>query len=97
MSPLSHSIRPFACLDSLRRRVADVLTARDPGGVIVGSLQVYLATGSIPETARREHVHPNTVAYRLGRVRELTGLDPRVPAESALLVLGLGLPTEVQP
>ncbi len=32
------------------------------------------------------------LAYRLGRVRELTGLDPRVPQESALLVLGLGLP-----
>jgi DNA-binding PucR family transcriptional regulator len=56
---------------------------------------VYLASGSIPETGRREHVHANTVAYRLGRVKELTGLDPRVPRESALLVLGLGLPKEV--
>ena len=28
------------------------------------------------------------------RVRDLTGLDPRVPDESALLVLGLGLPAE---
>ena len=48
----------------------------------------------MPETARHEHVHVNTVAYRLTRVRELTGLDPRVPDESALLVLGLGLPAE---
>jgi len=81
--------------DALRRRVVDVLATRDPGGAIVGTLHCYLATGSIPETGRREHVHPNTVAYRLGRVRELTGLDPRVPRESALLVLGLGLPKEV--
>jgi hypothetical protein len=81
--------------DALRRRVADVLAARDPGGSIVGTLRVYLASGSIPETGRREHVHANTVAYRLGRVKELTGLDPRVPRESALLVLGLGLPKEV--
>lgn len=80
--------------DALRRRIADVLAARDHGGAIVGTLRVYLATGSVPETARREHVHPNTVGYRLGRVKELTGLDPRVPQESALLVLGLGLPKE---
>lgn len=83
--------------DALRRRVADVLAARDPGGAIVGTLRCYLATGSIPETARREHVHANTVAYRLGRVRELTELDPRVPRDGALLVLGLGLPKETPP
>jgi hypothetical protein len=79
--------------DALRRRVADVLLARDKDGVLVGTLRHFLATGSVPETARREHVHVNTVAYRLGRVRDLTGLDPRVPQEVSLLVLGLGLPT----
>jgi hypothetical protein len=77
---------------SLRRRVLDVLAGRDTAGVLVPTLQAYLTTGSVPETARREHVHPNTVSYRLGRVRELTGLDPRVPREAAVLVLGLGLP-----
>ena len=80
--------------DALRRRIADVLIARDPGGVVVATLRSYLDTGSVPETARREMVHANTVGYRLGRVRDLTGLDPRVPRDSALLVLGLGLPTE---
>jgi hypothetical protein len=80
--------------DTLRRRVVDVLSGRDPGGTVVATLGCYLETGSIPETARREHVHANTVAYRLGRVKELTGLDPRVPRDSALLVLGLGLPKE---
>ena len=79
---------------ALRRRVLDLLEARDPGGVVVQTLRTYLATGSVPETARRELVHANTVGYRLGRVREITGLDPRVPHESALLVLGLGLPAE---
>jgi sugar diacid utilization regulator len=79
---------------ALRRQVADVLAKRDPSGVVVATLRHYLATGSVPETARREHVHVNTVAYRLSRVRELTGLDARVPDESALLVLGLGLPVE---
>jgi hypothetical protein len=81
--------------DALRRRVADVLRDRDPAGVLVPTLRAYLASGSVPETARREHVHPNTVSYRLGRVRELTGLDARVPQDSAVLVLGLGLPEQV--
>ena len=80
--------------EALRRRIADVLDARDTGGVVVATLRTYLETGSIPETARREMVHANTVGYRLGRVRDLTGLDPRVPRDSALLVLGLGLPAE---
>jgi hypothetical protein len=79
---------------ALRRRVIDVLARRDPSGAVIGTLRVYLETGSVPETARRELVHANTVGYRLGRVRDLTGLDPRVPSDSALLVLGLGLPQE---
>ncbi|HVF19154.1 MAG TPA: helix-turn-helix domain-containing protein, partial [Mycobacteriales bacterium] len=75
--------------DALRRRVPDALRARDTSGVLLSTLRAYLATGSVPEAARREVVHPNTVAYRLVRVREVTGLDPRVPSEAALLVLGL--------
>ncbi len=76
---------------ALRRRVHDRITARDPSGGVVSTLRTYLSCGSIPETARREVIHANTVAYRLGRVRELSGLDPRVPQDAVLLVLGLGL------
>jgi hypothetical protein len=83
--------------EALHRRVVGVLAARDPGGVVVATLRTYLESGSIPETARREMVHANTVGYRLGRVRDLTGLDPRIPRDSALLVLGLGLPAEQEP
>jgi hypothetical protein len=79
---------------ALQAKVLDQLASRDSGGVVVATLRAYLETGSIPETARREQVHANTVGYRLGRVRELTGLDPRVPRDAALLVLGLGLPQE---
>jgi hypothetical protein len=73
---------------SLRRRVRDALAGRDHDGLITSTLRTFLETGSVPETAKREIVHPNTVLYRLKRVRELTGLDPRVPADAALLVLG---------
>jgi len=78
---------------ALRRRVTDALAVRDPSGVIATTLRTYLACGSVPETARLEVVHPNTVGYRLSRVRELLGLDPRIPRQAALLVLGLGIRT----
>ncbi|MBC7638182.1 MAG: helix-turn-helix domain-containing protein [Rhodoferax sp.] len=80
----------------LRRRVLDVLTRADSAGVITATLRCYLDTGSVPQTARHELVHANTVGYRLTRVRELTGLDPRIPSDAAVLVLGLGLPTDDQ-
>lgn len=40
-------------------------------------------------TAEVLHIHPNTLDYRLRRVRELTGLDLRRPDSIALVVLAL--------
>ncbi|MFA9444205.1 PucR family transcriptional regulator [Egicoccus sp. AB-alg6-2] len=74
-------------VDGLAARVLDPLVAQDPDGIFVATLRTYLASGSIPETAEVHVVHPNTVAYRLRRVREVTGLDPRVPTDAALLVV----------
>lgn len=73
----------------LASRVLDPLVAQDPDGIFVATLRTYLGCGSVPETAEHEVVHPNTVAYRLRRVRDLTGLDPRTPTEAALLVIAL--------
>jgi hypothetical protein len=73
----------------LQQRVLGALEGRDHGGLITATLRTYLRLGSVPDTAKAESVHPNTVAYRLKRVQELTGLDPRIPAEAAQLVLGL--------
>ena len=40
------------------------------------TLAVYLReNGSLQRAARRLHVHPNTVTYRLNRVENITGLD----------------------
>jgi hypothetical protein len=77
--------------DALARRVRDALAGRDHDGLITSTLRTFLGCGSVPDTARAEVVHPNTVLYRLKRVRELTGLDPKIPAEAALLVLGCRL------
>lgn len=74
---------------TLRRRVLEPLAAHDADGIFVSTLRRYLQTGSVPQTAEDEHVHANTAAYRLNRVEEITGLDPRVPTDAALLVLAL--------
>lgn len=73
----------------LAARVLDPLAAQDPDGIFHATLRTYLATGSVPQTATHEVVHANTVAYRLRRVRELTGLDPKTPTDAALLVLAV--------
>jgi hypothetical protein len=74
---------------ALDRLVLGPLRAKDPGGALVATLKAFLSCGSIPEAARIAVVHPNTAAYRLRRVAELTGYDPRVPAEAAVLVLAV--------
>lgn len=78
-------------LDALQRLVLTPLRAADRGGLVESTLRHYLASGSIPSTAEAEVVHPNTVAYRLKRVAERTGLDPRIPNEASLLVMALNL------
>ncbi|HZQ26786.1 MAG TPA: helix-turn-helix domain-containing protein [Acidimicrobiales bacterium] len=73
----------------LEAQVVRVLEDQDRHGLLTATLVAYLLSGSVPATARRVHVHSNTVAYRLKRIGELTGLDPRVPVEAAHLVLAL--------
>lgn len=75
--------------ESLGRLVLGPLRRADRGGLVESTLRCFLATGSVPETATRELVHPNTVTYRLRRVAERTGYDPRRPADAAILALAL--------
>lgn len=75
--------------DILRRRILEPLETHDRDGIFASTLRRYLRNGSIPRTAQEEHVHPNTAAYRLNRVEEITGLDPRVPTDATLLILAL--------
>lgn len=81
--------------ESLERLILAPLRAADRGGVMEATLRTFLATGSVPDTAAAEVVHANTVAYRLRRVAERTGCDPRVPAQAALLALALAVSPEI--
>lgn len=78
-----------AVAEALARLVLRPLRQGDRGGLTESTLRSFLQTGSIPVTAELELVHPNTVAYRLRRVAERTGCDPRIPVQAALLAAAL--------
>lgn len=57
---------------------------------LLGTLEEYLASDcNMNATARAIYAHRHTVAYRLDRIRELTGLDPAVTEDRERLGLGI--------
>ena len=77
---LDQTVRPLAEYD------------RDRQGDLVKTLRVYLDSGfNLTRAAETLCVHPNTVVYRLRRVKDLTGRDPYEPDDLLLLLLGLKL------
>jgi sugar diacid utilization regulator len=76
---------------SVARRLAQtILEPLDNHPDLRSTLVEYISHGpSLPAVAKRLFLHPNTVAYRLARVRELTGRDPKSPAGVAELFLAL--------
>jgi DNA-binding PucR family transcriptional regulator len=59
---------------------------------LVPTLRAYVEAGfNVTKGAESLCVHPNTVVYRLGRIKALTGRDPHAPDDLVLLYLGLKL------
>jgi len=57
---------------------------------LLGTLEEYLASDcNMNATARAIFAHRHTIAYRLERIRELTGLDPLICDDRERLGLGL--------
>lgn len=52
------------------------------------AVQSYLRTGSISASSGELFCHRNTLANRLRRFAELTGVDPLIPEDAARLVVG---------
>lgn len=76
----------------LAHRVLDPLRTAEAGRSteLLTTLDAFLDCGlDRRRTAERLHVHPNTLDYRLKRIRELTDMDVRNPQDVALLVLAL--------
>lgn len=63
----------------------------DKHSELVPTLRRHVDSGiNLTRSAELLRVHPNTVVYRLRRIRELSGRDPQVP-DDLLLYLGLKL------
>lgn len=63
---------------------------RKHGTALVPTLRTFLeGEGSVNSTARDLHLHPNSLRYRLKRIGELTGSDPRVFTDRVALAVGL--------
>jgi PucR family transcriptional regulator, purine catabolism regulatory protein len=92
-------------LAELRSFAAEILgklggQERHRGTELLATLACYFRENSSPQrTARSLHVHPNTVAYRIRRIQEITGIQldnyrDRLMAQVALEIvdaLGTGL------
>jgi DNA-binding PucR family transcriptional regulator len=65
---------------------------RTRNGSLVATLRAYLETGEQQEAAKRLRVHPNTLRYRLDRIREIGGFD----LEDAETRLNLAVALRVQ-
>lgn len=85
-------------LEALRARLlGPVLDLPDPSaGRLLGTLGSWLLhMGNGRAVADDLHVHPQTVRYRLGRLRELLDLD--TPHRRAAMLLALGWPAPEEP
>ena len=76
---------------------------RQRGAELLATLACYFRENYSPQrTARSLHVHPNTVAYRINRIQEITGLRldtyrDRLMAQVALEILDALGGTDVLP
>ncbi|MEU4083510.1 PucR family transcriptional regulator [Streptomyces aureus] len=70
--------RPAAAPGQIARLVLGPLTEAAQGHLL-DALAAYLDAGSANAAARALHLHPQSLRYRLRRVQELTGRDPRDP------------------
>lgn len=60
------------------------------GSELLVTLRAFLALeGAVEATARRLHIHPNSLRYRLRRIRSLAGRDPFVFLDRVALYIGV--------
>jgi sugar diacid utilization regulator len=89
---ISHLLRTSADADRVLGEVLAPVAAYDADreAGLLATLRTYISSGFSPTRSAQElMVHPNTVLYRLKRIRELTGRDPHEPDDLVLLALAL--------
>lgn len=82
----------LARLDPGTRRDAAARIVGSLPGELLHTLRVYFARGRhVGEASSALNVHRNTLAYRLGRIEQLTGRDPRDFQDAVVLQVALHL------
>jgi hypothetical protein len=95
LTPASHALelllaRSPRVAEALHARVLAPLTQRGDGADLVRTLRTLVAAGlDRARTSAALHVHRNTLAYRIGRIEQLTGLDLAQPRDLAIAYLAL--------
>lgn len=70
--------------------IAPLLGPAEKAADLLQTLQMYIAeNGDISRAAEKLHIHRNTLHYRLDRIRQLTGKDPRSLLDLVELLCGL--------
>jgi sugar diacid utilization regulator len=89
---VDHIFRSSPCADRILAETLRPVIEYDRAHHVslVTTLRTYLDAGlNLTRTAKALFVHPNTVEYRLRRIRELSSRDPRSPDD--LLILSLAI------
>jgi purine catabolism regulator len=77
-------------VDYSRRHLGPLIEHdRSRKGNLVATLRAYLETGEQQQAAQRLRVHPNTLRYRLDRIREISGIDLEDPETRLNLAVAL--------
>ncbi|MEU0300465.1 helix-turn-helix domain-containing protein [Streptomyces sp. NPDC006175] len=75
------------CPDLAQLLMSRLVPLHGNGASLMHTLLVYVNLGQDRRcTAQALHIHPNTLDYRLRRIRELTGLAPTVPQDLQALL-----------
>ena len=91
---IDHMVRSTPHADRILDSTLRPLIAYDESkqASLVATLRAYIDAGfNLTRSAEVLQVHPNTVVYRLRRIRELCGRDPHDANDLLLLFLGLKL------
>lgn len=97
VTPESHAIELLLARsprvgETLRERVLGPLMRGGDGADLLRTLRTLVRCGfDRARTSATLHVHRNTLAYRIGRIEELTGLDLGSPRDVARVYLALGV------
>ncbi|MGH7778039.1 MAG: PucR family transcriptional regulator [Candidatus Dormibacterales bacterium] len=72
-----------------RRHLGQLMDDPRRGAPLLETLKAYLEMGEQQAAARALGIHPNTLRYRLDRIREVTGLEPDEPETRLNLAVAL--------